>query len=285
MANTFDPQLVNRILSQRAITKLQHKLAYLPVFTNNFSDEVRNVSSRTVLVPFISGASPVQVDPVDFEVGDNAMVGRTIALQQLSKTSSLTYVDVQNGLQLEKFADMSIATVANKIESIVFSLITEANYGAAAVTASLSAGITGADLKSLWAALPGDYKAAILSDSQYAKFLPDNLMSFDPTTQTVNILGYDYFGHTGNGFASAGANIQGFAAMPNAIVLANRIPEYGPGVDELLDSVVVTVPEIGLSLQSNIWGSAKGRTSYHSFDTLFGAQIGDHTALKIAKVV
>jgi hypothetical protein len=167
---------------------------------------------------------------------------------------------------------------------MVFSLITDANYSVG-VTASLSAGITGADLKTLWSALPGDYKATILSDAQYAKFLPDNLMSFDPTTQTVNILGYDYFGHTGNGFASAGANIQGFAAMPNAIVLANRIPNYGPGVDELLDSVVVSVPEIGLSIQSNIWASAKGRTSYHSFDTLFGCAVGDPSALKTAKVV
>jgi hypothetical protein len=284
MANTFDPQLVNKILSQRAITKLQHKLAYLPVFTNNFSDEFRNISSRTVLVPFISGASPVQVDPVDFEVGDNAMVARTVQLQQLSKTSSLTYVDVQNGLQLEKFSDMSIATIANKIESMVFSLITEANYSVG-VTASLSAGITGADLKTLWSALPGDYKAAILADSQFAKFLPNDLNSFDPTRQEVSILGYDYFSHTGNGFASAGPSILGFAAMPNAICLANRIPEYGPGVDDLLDSVVVSVPEIGLSIQSNIWGSAKGRTSYHSFDTLFGCSQGDPSALKIAKVV
>jgi hypothetical protein len=284
MANTFDPALINKILSTRAITKLQHQLAPLQVFTSDFTDEFAGIRSRNLMVPFISGASAAQVDPTDFEVGDNTMVNRQITMQQISKTSNLTYVNVQDGLQLEKFADMSIATVANKIESMIFALITEANYGAAVVTGTLSSGLTVANLKTLWGALPGSYKAAILADTQFQNFLPNDLNSYDPTV-TPSGFGFDYFSHSGAGFNSAGPGIVGFSAMPNAIVLAARIPEYGPGVGDLLDSVVVQVPSIGLSFQSSIWGSAKSRTSYHSFDCLFGAQVGDHTALKIAKVV
>ena len=282
MANTFDSTLVNTVLAQRAITKLQNKLAFLSFFTTDFSDEVRDQRSRTINVPYISAASAVQTNPTDFESGDNTTVNCPVTMDHLSKSSYITSADYGTGSRLENFADMSIAVIAAAIEAKVFALITEANYGSPAVTGITAGALSVANLKTLWAALPGDEKIAILKDNEFANILPSDLNSFDVTKQKSGY-GYSVIDRSGVGFASAGTKLVGFAATKGAIALASAIPAYTPQVQDLLDSTVVEVPGLGLYIQSNIWSSAKTRNTWHSFDVLVGAAKADTTALKLVK--
>jgi hypothetical protein len=283
MANTFDPSLVNTVLANRAITKLNGRLAYLPAFCADFSDQILGVRSRSINVPFVSGGSIAIADTTDFEVGDTDVVNRQVNLQHISKTAYITQYDLEQGRRLEWLADNSINAVANKIESMVFALITEANFGAAVATWAAGT-MSLSSIQTLWGALPGATKNFLAADSEYKNLLASNLFSFQ-TPNEKRAYGFDYFDHAYNAFTFAGAGIKAFAAAPQAIVMAAALPEMSPQVSELLDTAVVTVPELGLSFQSNLWGSSKTRSTYHSFDLLFGASIGDNSALKVGKTV
>jgi hypothetical protein len=141
-----------------------------------------------------------------------------------------------------------------------------------------------ANLKTLYGAIPGDTKVAILKDNEFANLLPSDLNGFDITRQRSGY-GYDVIDRSGAGFASAGTKIVGFGANPAALVMASALPSYPAAVGELLDTQVIEIPGLGLSIQSNIWGSTATRSVWGSFDLLFGAQVGDTAAGKLVKTV
>jgi hypothetical protein len=282
MANTFDASLINEVLAQKAITAVNGKLAYLQAFTTDFSDEVRDQRSLVINVPVATAASAVQVNPTNFEQGDTTLVNAPVTMQHISKSFYLTPTDIASGNRLENLAKFNMNAVANKIESIVFSLITEANFGAPAVSGITAGALSVANLKTLWGATIGDEKVAILKDTEFANILPSDLNGFD-ITRTSSGYGFSYLGRSGSGFASAGTKLVGFGATRGAIAMAGAIPQYTSAVADLMDSTVVEVPELGLSIQSNIWGSTTSRATWASFDLLFGAAKGDGTALKLIK--
>lgn len=286
MANNFDASLVNQVLAQKAVTYVQNKLAFLGAFTTDFSDETRDIRSLTINVPVLSGGSAVQVNPTDFETGDSYAFNAPVTMQHISKSYYLTPNDIASGSRLENLAMINMQAVTNKIESIVFTLITEANYGApiAALSGITAGGLTVAQLKALWGATPGDNKVCILKDNEYANILPSDTNGFD-VTRTNQGYGFDYLGRSGNGFASAGSKIVGFGATRGAIAMAGAIPQYHSAVADLMDSTVVEVPDLGLSIQSNVWGSTKTRNVWGSFDLLFGAAAADKSALKVIKTL
>lgn len=282
MANAFDATLVNKVLAQKAITKLQSKLPFLGAFTSDFSDEVRDQRSRSLIVPVLSGASAVQVNPTNFETGDTDAIPALVTMDHISKSFYITSADYGSGTRLENLAEINMNVVASKIESMIFTLITEANYGSPAVTGITAGALSVANLKTLWGSLGGDYKCAILKDTEFANILPSDLNSFD-VTKTRSGYGFDVLDRSGNGFASAGTKIVGFAAGRGAIAMAAAIPEYTPQVADLLDSQVVEVPGLGIFVQSNIWASSGSRNTWASYDVLFGCAAADKTALKLVK--
>lgn len=284
MANTFDATLINEVLAQKAITAVNAKLAFLGAFTTDFSDELRDQRSLVLNVPVATASSAVQVNPTNFEQGDTTLVNAPVTMQHISKSFYLTPNDIASGNRLENLAKFNMNVVANKIESIVFALITEANYGAPAVNGITAGALSVANLKTLWGSVVGDDKIAILKDTEFANILPSDTNGFDVSV-TNQGYGFSFLGRSGNGFASAGTKIVGFGASKGAIAMAAAIPQYTSAVADLMDSTVVEIPELGLSIQSNIWGSTASRATWASFDLLFGAAKGDGTALKLVKTV
>jgi hypothetical protein len=283
MANSFDASLVNTVLAQKAVSKLQTALGWLPAFTTDFTDEVRDQRSRTLNIAYSISGSAIQTNPTNFETGDNKLMLRAVTLNHLSKSFYITSADYGKGTRLETLADTNLNTLAYAIEAAVFTLITSTNY-TTSIPATLSAvatnGTTAALLKTLWGTLPGTVKNCILKDAYFAPVLPSDMYGFD-ITKTRTGYGFDYLGHTGSGFASAGSKIVGFAANPSAIVIGAAIPEYSGAVANLLDSQVVDIPGLGLSIQSNVWGSAASRNTWGSYDVLFGAAVGDDSSLTL----
>lgn len=281
MANNFDANLVNKILSQTAVTKVQEKLAFLGAFTTDFSDEVRDQRSRVVLVPYVSGGTAVQTNPTNFETGDTEIANAQISMDHISKSFYITSADYGQGRRLETLAEYNMNLVTSKIESMVFSLLTETNF-LTAVGGITAGAMSVANLKTLYGAIPGDKKIAILKDNEFANLLPSDLNGFDITRQKSGY-GYDYIDRSGAGFASAGTKIVGLGANPAAIVMAAAIPQYSSPVADLLDSQVMEVPGLGISIQSNVWGSTATRNVWGSFDVLFGAAVGDKNAGRLVK--
>lgn len=279
MANSLDATLVNTVLAQKAISKVQEKLAYIKAFTTDFSDEVRDRRSLTLNVPVLSGASAVQVNPTDFESGDTGSVNAPVTLSHISKSFYITSADLNSGTRLESLANINMQVVTNKIESMIFALMTTSNY-TSALTGITAGALSVANLQTLWGAIPGDNKIAILKDTEFKNFLGTNNESYD-IVRTKSGYGFDYFDRSGNGFASAGTKVVGFGCNPNAIVMAAAIPEMTSQVADLIDSQLIEVPELGLYIQSNLWGSSKTRQTWGSFDLLFGAAAADKTAGKL----
>jgi hypothetical protein len=286
MPNIFDATLVNQVLAQKAVTYVQNKLAFLGAFTTDFSDEVRDIRSLVINVPVLSGTSAVQINPTNFETGDSYAFNAPVTMQHISKSFYLTPNDINTGSRLENLAMINMQAVTNRIEQAVFALITEANYGApvAALSGITAGGLTVAQLKALWGTTPGDGKTAILKDNEYANVLPSDTNGFD-VTRTNQGYGFDYLGRSGNGFSFAGTKIVGFGATRGAIAMAAAIPQYHSAVADLMDSTVVEVPGLGLSIQSNVWGSTASRSVWASYDLLFGASAADKSALKLVKTL
>lgn len=284
MANSLDATLINQVLSAKGISLLQSKLAFLGNFSSDFSDEVRDQRSRTLNVPVYTATSAVQVNPTNFETGDTTSVNKPVTMDHISKSFYITSADFGKGSRLESLAEINMGVVAKQIENAVFTLITEANYGAPAVSGIVAGATSVANLKTLWGSLAGDFKSCVLKDTEFANFLPSDYNSFD-VRNNVGAYGFDRFDRSGTGFAAAGTKLIGFAANRGAIAMASAIPEYTAQVAELLDSTVFEVPGLGISLQSNIWASAASRNTWASFDILFGCAVGDATQLKTLKLV
>lgn len=284
MPNTFDASLINEVLAQKAITAVNGKLAFLGAFTTDFSDELRDQRSLVLNVPVATASSAVQINPTNFEQGDTTLVNAQVTMNHISKSFYLTPSDIASGNRLENLAKFNMNVVANQIEKAVFTLITEVNFGAPVVSGITAGALSVANLKTLWGATPGDGKTCILKDNEYANILPSDTNGFD-VTRTNQGYGFDFLGRSGNGFASAGTKLVGFGATRGAIAMAAAIPQYTSAVADLMDSTIVEIPELGLSIQSNIWGSTASRATWASFDLLFGAAKGDGTALKLVKLV
>ena len=281
MSNNITSTLVNTVLSQSAVTKVQEKLAWFGAFTTDFSDEVRDQRSRSMLVPYVSGGSAVQTNPTNFETGDTYIAQCPITLAHISKSFYLTSSDIGTGRRLENLAKQNLAIVTNQLETLVFTLMTEALFGTAVTGLSgLSTGMTAANMKTLFNNIVGKNKVAILKDTVFSGLLPSDLNGYDITKQKSGY-GFDYIDYTGAGFASAGTHVVGFGGSPGAIVMASAIPEYSAPVADLLDSEVVEVPDVGLSIQTNLWGSAASRNVWASYDILFGAAVGDASAGRV----
>lgn len=280
MANTFNADLINEVLSQTAITKVQDKLALLSQFTTDFSTEVRDMRSKTVHVPYASTGSAVVTDATDFEVGDTTLGDAKITLNHYSKSFYITQSDYENGHRLENLARLNLNLLTSKIESLVFALMTTTNYGAAVVSGITAGAFSVANLQTLWGSIPGNTKIAILKDTEFKNLLASNMEGFD-IRGTKRGYGFDFLDNSGAGFASAGTKVVGFGGNPAAIVMAAAVPAKTPQVAELVSSSVMVVPEIGLPIEINLWASSKTRQTWASYDVLFGCAVGDGGAGKL----
>lgn len=281
MANSYDTNLTNKIVLTRGISKLQGKLAYLTNFTSDFSDEIRDMRSRYVAVPFVSGGSAALVadSSTNFQTGDTGTVTKPVLLQHVYKTFSIDSIDYGSGSRLDALADANATLFANKIESIVFSLLTTGNYGTAAV-GGLSGTMTASHMNTLWNSIQGGYKVAILKANKYSDLAATDRFGFD-IKNDLRPYNFDKIDYTDNGFASAGANIVGFGAAKSGIIVASALPAFTNEVASLLETEVMEIPELGISVQANLWADVATKKTYMSFETLFGAAVGDPDALKL----
>ena len=285
MPNSFDPSLITDVLRDTAITVLQSRLAPLNAFSTDFSaDEI--APRKTVQVPIATSGSTTLVNPSSFESGDSALDNVAVTVNQYAQPFHVTNNELQQGHRLERLAKINLHQLANRIIDVALAPVTEANFGAAAVDVNSADQFSPAELKTLWASLKdGDVRNVVLDGSLYAQFLPTNLESFNVAANGRNagMYGFDGFFYN-NRFNGAGVSILGFACSPQAIAVASGLPASSPVDAAMLAQDVITIPDLGLSVQYNLWTSSATRSLWASYDVMFGAAKGDGSALKIVKV-
>lgn len=272
MPNTFDSSLVADSIAAQTKTVLANRLAPLNIFASDFSSEVKKPKD-TVQVPLVTAAAATQTNPTNFEPGGGNTVGKiTVTLDHLFQPFAITAAELAQGHRLERLIESNINALADKIWSVATTPITVANFGAATVTTADLTASSYANLKALWAALSkSPRKGLVLSPTLYSQLLPTTQESLP---LSAGAYGFDAGIYYANSF-SGETGMAGFACSPDAVAMAAAAPAIDDAVrSQFAISEVVTLEQLGLTVQYNVWGSTANRQVNASLEVMFGAAKG-----------
>lgn len=286
MANTLSADLFVDIASERAITVLGDVLAPLNIFTTDFSDEAvarakPGATMQVMQVPVATGGSAVQTNPTSYQSGDTTVSVAEVTPALYSKSFHVTDQERNKGYKLEHMLDINLRLLAYKLLDVAMTPVTVANFGTAVVDVT-AANFDSDDLKELWAALEkGTQKNALLSGAYFAKLLPSTLENYDVRNPRSGIAGFDQIHHCSR-FTGADPKVAGFSASPEALAIVSRLPNVSAAVmNGMLDTAEITIPRLGVTVRWCHWADTQTRDEWMSYDVVFGAGVGDATALKI----
>lgn len=274
MANTLSSNLVLDTLSQAIITTLGNRLAPLNAFSKDFSADGMK-QNASVQVPKYTTGSAIQTNPTNFETGDTTATNVNVLVQHYSKSFHLTSEALNQGFRLENLAEINSQIVANKIIDVALAPVTSTNFPTNVTVAQAS--FVAANVKTMWAAASKSMMRHLVLDSvAYSQLLPTDKNGFLPSGSGA--YGFDAI-YLNTRWTGAGTNIYGFACGPEAIAVASGLPIVDGSVAGLLAAQRnLTIPDLGLVVQLNTWGSLASRSAWASIDVMFGAALGDNTA-------
>ena len=280
MANINAAELVPDSVADRMVVLLTNKLAPLSVFTSDFSDELID-PKRPIQIPVAISGSTTLVNPTNFEQGDTETDTVPVSTDQYSQPFHITNEELQVGHKLERKVDINLKTLANKIADAAFAPLTAANFTNTPIVAATSADFDTVEVKALWASISdADEKNLVLHGDYYSELMPTNRDQF---SLDGGAYGFDKVVYS-NRFGNAGANVVGFASSPAALVAVSRIPEMSNAVRNNMDvSMNVELPQLGMTVQYNMWAAQGSRLTWASFDICFGVAKGDGSALTLLK--
>lgn len=288
--NTYSATLITDFLIDGSITPLQNRWAALRAFSREFSTDTYKPTA-TGQVKYVSAASAAQTNPTNFETGDSTVDAKSISVDQISKSFHVTNNELNSGLRMENLIDINLGVFSDAVITVATADITEANFanyaGGSYIAAPAAFGWS--DMALLWGALKkANQKHAVL-DGEYVGMLLNSPTFFQQglngqSGENATRFGWDGI-WTNTNWTGAGAGVRGFVCHPQAIGVIAGLPLEPPqGVPgNTLTQSVFTVPEIGISVAVHTWFSLASRTSWMSYDVMFGAEEIDTTAGIIIK--
>lgn len=278
MANTYDADLVIDRLAEASILVLQKKLPALNAFSRDFGADVLKPRA-TVQVEKSGTGATAQSNPTNYETGNvtNSNVAVTVAEKTVS--FSVASQELMSGHKLNTKAEQQLRGLANAVWAVPEALLDESVYTNAVVVAT-EAAIDADDLATGWASI-GDSidKHCVLSHAAYSRFNAQNKDQFNHEGGAYN---FDTFDNCSQWSNAQDANTRGFFCGPNAMAVASGIPLVDPVVANQMEaSRVVEIPDLGLSVVINLWGSTATRTLWASYGVMFGAAVADASALTL----
>ena len=84
-----------------------------------------------------------------------------------------------------------------------------------------------------------------------------------------------------NNIWDTNSKVKGIVTDGRAVAMVARLPEWSDMVKAGLNSEVIYIPSLDLSVQFNKWCDLNGRIDKASLDIAFGAAILDKTATKV----
>lgn len=273
MANTYDADLVVDRLADEAILVLQNRLAPLRAFSRDFGTDTMRPRA-TVQVEKSGTHATAQQNPTTYESGDTTNTNVAVTVNEESISFHVSSQELMQGHRLETKAANNLHGLADTICARNNALLSTSNFGSAVVTTA-QASFAEADLRTGWADIAkGGEKHVVLDATAYSKVALATRDGVDPLAL------YDGF-HLQTEWTSVGtAGVVGFFCTPNAIAVASGLPEIAPAVRNQLESVgTVEIPDLGLVVQICLWGSSTSRATWASYGVMYGAAVGDSSAL------
>ncbi len=280
MSNTLSAGLVPDTAADMAITVLQNKLAALSVFSTDFSADLVD-PTRPMAIPVVTSGSTTLESPTNFEQGDSTIISELVSPVHLSQPFHITQAELNSGHKLERLFKVNLRKLADSINEKVYAPLTVANYTNTPVVAATPADLDTDALKTVWSSISNaDEKNIVLQGDYYANYIPANRDNF---ALSDGIHGFDKF-RMNNNFAGAEAAVVGFAADPQAMAIASRVPAMTDAArDGMMESRVIEIPDLGIAVQFNMWFSLASRTTWASFDICVGSAKADVSALTLIK--
>lgn len=282
MANNLSSSLVLDTLAEATMTTLGNRLAALRAFSTDFTADPLNQNAY-VQVRKANAASAVQTNPTSFETGDTNVTNVAIQVKHYSKSYTLTSQELNQGFRLEQLAQINANTFANKIIDVAFAPFTATNFPSNVTIAQASLSTT--NVKTLWGYVAkSPMRHLILDGTAFAQLLPTDGIAFQlaggegSSSYRPGAYGFDAV-ILNTRWDGAGTNVYGMAVGPEAVAAASGIPFVDAGVASMLAGQrTITLPDLGLVVQLNTWGSLSSRSAWASIDVMFGAALGDNTA-------
>ena len=277
MSNTFSAALVCDALLPGVVTPLTAKLASLKAFSRRWEPDPIKPKAKCQL-KIVRTGSTTQTDPTNFQVGDSLVENIEIVPSQLSHSFQVSNANLQSGLTVIDLYRKNISQFGNAIMQVATAPISLANFPAEPLVASASSfGLS--DLDVVWGQIAkSDTKNLILDGRYFVKLL--NKPGFFQPTGTANGAGWKPFGwdliSQNDEWAGASNNAVGFACNPQAIAIVAGLPAQMPSAN--LIQQTLTLPDLDFQILFSMWMDAQSRTSWMSFDCMFGAALADSTA-------
>jgi hypothetical protein len=278
MANTYDADLVVDRLSDQAILVLQNKLAPLNAFSQDFGTDTLRPRA-TVQVEKSGTPATGQTNPTNYESGDTTNTNVAVTVSEYSQSFHVSSQELMQGHKLETKAANNLRALADDVWDVAAGLLDETVFTNTVVVAT-EAAIDADDLKTGWGTIAkSGEKNVVLSGPAFSRFLPDNRESFTPGSGAY---GFDGFHLATKWDAAQDANTRGFFGGPNAIACASGLPDISPSVRNQCEAVrVIEIPDLNLAVQMVMWGSTASRATWVSYGVMFGAAVGDASALTL----
>ena len=274
MANTIDADLLIDTLAAQVITTLGPALAPLSAFTSDFSQDTYS-QTKAVQVTVVTGGGTTQTNPTSFESGDTTTSNVAVVMNHYSNAFHLSSAQVNQKFRIEQLAAKNLQNLANKIVDVAMTPIDATNFANGSGVIAQAA-LVASDLQAGWASIgTSPIKNVLLDSAAYSKFLPTTTQSLDLSKGAYGFNGF----YLNTRWTGAVSGTYGFVCGPDAIAQASGIPDIHPAVQKMLmDSRVIQIPSVGISVQMNVWGSVSSRAVWASYDVMYGAAYGGQGA-------
>ena len=272
--NTYSASLLTDILEQEAITILSDVLAPLSAFARQFSTDTYKPKS-TAQAKFVTSGATTQKNASDFEQGDSTVANVAIAPDQYSQSFQVSNADLNSGLRLADLAEKNCRVFGETLMDAILVPLTIVNFPTPIVRAAAAFGP--ADMAECWGRVKkSPIKSAILDGEWMARILnsPVFLQEVKPGSAGWRIFGWDGV-YTNTRWTGAGANVHGFFCGASALGVLAGLPIQGE--NRTLQSKVVTLEGLDLSVMLNSWFSLKTRSMWCSYDLVMGSALLDAT--------
>lgn len=293
MANTIDTDLYGITVGNSAIQIMQAILKPLSAFSTDYSAALGQ-RNQSIVVP-LEQAQEAAADKVAadaYAIQDTDFSERTVTLNKHKYVSWYVTdndVSTSNFLNIERVGRAKGQKLAITVFQDILSQITAANYGAAAST-GLASAFDHDDVIDIQTACdtaewPQMDRSLILSASYYNALFKDAVVGADVYGSALvargelpELAGFQL--HKCTAIPANAQNLVGYAAMPNAMAIANRYlaPVNGGQPGSIYSSF--THPETGLTIGYREWYDDSKGVRQALLECWYGFALGNTDALK-----
>lgn len=287
-SNTYSGTLVTSFLMDGSLTDLQNILAPLGAFSIDYTPDPYKPLASGVLKHVTAGAT-AQTDATNFESGDSTVAPITVTMHQYTVSFQVSNSDLNSGLRMENLVKINSANFGNKVIEVATVPLTTVNFDATSRIGTPSLVSTAAafgynELSILQGSLKKSPIKNLLLDGSYIARIANQPGYFQQAgtlgsnTNAWKIFGWDFLANLTD-WTGAGANVQGFACNPQAVVGIAGLPLTPPNIPGgILSQSSFVVPGLETSVAMYQWFNTSTRTMWWSYDIMLGVAAGDKTA-------